>query len=58
MNSRISTLDKIIILYRTGIKFFRGGGTQNFLKGSTWDAPCWKKWTDYPWKTYSLWEEC
>lgn len=25
MNSRISTLDKIIILYRTGIKFFRGG---------------------------------
>lgn len=30
MDSRISTIDKITILYRTGIKFLRGGGTQNF----------------------------
>ena len=30
MDSRISTIDKIAILYRTGIKFLRGGGgTQN-----------------------------
>lgn len=30
MDSRISTIDKITILYRTGIKFLReGGGTQN-----------------------------
>ena len=25
MDSRISTIDKIAILYRTGIKFLRGG---------------------------------
>lgn len=29
MDSRISTIDKIAILYRTGIKFLKGGGTQN-----------------------------
>ena len=31
MDSRIGTIDKIAILYRTGIKFFfwGGGGTQN-----------------------------
>lgn len=29
MDSRISTIDKIAILYCTGIKFLRGGGTQN-----------------------------
>jgi hypothetical protein len=28
MDSRISAIDKIAILYRTGIKFLRGG-TQN-----------------------------
>lgn len=28
MDSRISTIDKITILYHTGIKFLRGG-TQN-----------------------------
>lgn len=25
MDSKISTVDKLAILYRTGIKFFRGG---------------------------------
>ena len=29
MDSRISTIDKITILYRTGLKCLRGGGTQN-----------------------------
>lgn len=29
MDSRIGAIDKIAILYRTGIKFLRGGGTQN-----------------------------
>lgn len=38
MNSNIGMLDKVSILYCTGIKFLRGGGTQNLLKRSTWDA--------------------
>ena len=32
MDSRISTIDKIAILYRTGIKFLRGGVRRIFLK--------------------------
>gem|GEM_PF-7106035 len=33
MDSRISAIDKITILYRTGIKFLRGGGyAESFLK--------------------------
>ncbi len=32
MDSRISTIDKITILYRTGIKFLRGGYAESFLK--------------------------
>lgn len=32
MDSRISTIDKIAILYRTGIKFLRGGYEESFLK--------------------------
>lgn len=34
MDSRISTIDKITILYRTGIKFLRGGVRRIFLKES------------------------
>lgn len=34
MDSRISTIDKIAILYRTGIKFLRGGVCRIFLKES------------------------
>lgn len=32
MDSKISTVDKLAILYRTGIKFFRGGVRRIFLK--------------------------
>ena len=32
MDSKISTADKLAILYRTGIKFFRGGVRRIFLK--------------------------
>lgn len=32
MDPRINTIDKITILYRTGIKFFRGGIRRFFLK--------------------------
>ena len=32
MDSRIRVIDKIAILYRTGIKFLRGGYAESFLK--------------------------
>ena len=49
MDSKISTADKLAILYRTGIKFFRGGGTQNLLKRSAWNASDWERRADFPW---------
>ena len=49
MNSNIGTTDKIIILARTAAKILRGGGTQNFLEGSTWDASSGKRRTDFSW---------
>ena len=58
MDSRISAIDKITILYRTGIKFLRGGGTQNLSQRIAWNASCRKERADYSRKTYSLWKEC
>ena len=47
MDSKISTADKLAILYRTGIKFFRGG-TQNLLKRSAWNAFGGERRADFP----------
>lgn len=48
MDSRISAIDKIAILYRTGVKILRGA-VQTFPKGSTWNASSWKRSTNFPW---------
>lgn len=48
MDSRINTADRLSILYRTGIKLFRGGGTQNLLKRSSWNASDRERRADFP----------
>lgn len=35
MDSKINVIDKITILYHTGIKFLRGGYAESFLKNRT-----------------------
>lgn len=47
MDSRINTADRLSILYRTGIKLFRGG-TQNLLKRSAWNASDRERRADFP----------
>ena len=57
MDLRISTIDKITILYRTGIKFLRGMVRRIFLKESHGMLLVGER-ADYSRKTYSLWKEC
>ena len=48
MDSKINIIDKLIILSRTGIKFFRGGMSSIFETGKR-HFSCWQACTDFSW---------
>ena len=41
MDSKINIIDKLIILSRIGLKFFRGGGMSFIFETGKRHFPCW-----------------